>query len=105
MPAAGPLVLLVAADTLAGGRSLAPDALLFHTLGEVEPLPDTMSSSEQRGARRGLPVAETSPPSSTGAGAVRHPDYPAERTPPGGEITNMYAIAETLLGAGRVVHL
>jgi selenium metabolism protein YedF len=114
-PAAGPLVVLVAADTLGRGEPELGGILMrsfFHTLGEVEPLPDTVIflNSGVRLVAEGSPVLED-----LAALAERGVqvlacgtclDYFALKDALRvGEISNMYTIAETLLRAGRVVHL
>ncbi len=62
-PSAGPLVVLVAGDTLGRGESELGGILmrsLFHTLGEVSPLPDTviLINSGVKLAVPGSPVLE-----------------------------------------------
>jgi len=114
-PAAGPLVLLVAADTLGRGKEELGGILMrsfFHTLGEVEPLPDTIVflNSGVRLAAEGSPLLEDLAALVDRGVQVLSCgtclDYLGlKETLRVGEITNMYAIAETLLGAGRVVHL
>mgnify|MGYP000843538489 CR=1 FL=1 len=114
-PAAGPLVLLVAADTLGRGEEELGGILMrsfFHTLGEVEPLPDTIVflNSGVRLAAEGSPLLEDLAALVDRGVQVLSCgtclDYLGlKETLRVGEITNMYAIAETLLGAGRVVHL
>ena len=84
----------------------------FHTLGEVEPLPDTIVflNSGVRLAAEGSPLLEDLAALVDRGVQVLSCgtclDYLGlKETLRVGEITNMYAIAETLLGAGRVVHL
>lgn len=115
-PPQGPLVLLVPSEQF--GRGDAPElgALLtrgfFHTLGEVQPLPDKVIflNSGVKLVVQGSPVLED-----LQALAAQEVEILACGTCLGyfgltdqvavGQVSNMYTIAETLLRAGKVVSL
>ena len=111
----GPLVLMVPGETMGRGDEQLGGILLrgfFHTLGEVQPLPDTIIL-----LNGGVKLAVASSPvlDDLRALAEREVAILACGTCLGhfglkerlavGEISNMYTIAETLLGAGKVVSL
>jgi selenium metabolism protein YedF len=115
-PPAGPLVLVVASEFMGRG---AHDELgnvlmrgFFHTLGEVQPTPDKIVflNSGVKLTVDGSPVLED-----LGALSQRGVEILACGTCLGyyklkervavGEISNMYTIAETMLGAGKVINL
>lgn len=114
-PANGPLVVLVASDTLGRGEAELGGILMrsfFHTLGEVQPLPDTIVflNSGVRLACEGSPVVGDL--DALGERGVQLLacgtclDYLGLKDRVWvGEVSNMYTIAETLLGAGRVLNL
>lgn len=114
-PAAGSLVVLVASDTLGRGEAELGGILMrsfFHTLGEVQPLPDTIVflNSGVRLACEGSPVADDLDAlcdqgvQLLACGTCL--DYLGLKDRLRvGEVSNMYTIAETLLGAGRVLNL
>jgi selenium metabolism protein YedF len=113
--ASGPLVLVVSSNVMGRGEVELGDILIrgfFHALGEVEPRPQTIIffNTGVRLACEGSPVLED-------LGAREEEgieilacgtclDY-LELTDrlAVGRISNMYEIAETMLGAGRVVNL
>jgi len=115
-PPQGPLVLLVPSEQF--GRGDAPElgTLLvrgfFHTLGEVQPLPDKVVflNSGVKLVVKGSPVLED-----LQALAAQGVEILACGTCLGyfgltdqvavGQVSNMYTIAETLLQAGKVVSL
>jgi selenium metabolism protein YedF len=115
-PAGGPLVLVVSSEFMGRGEHDELGHILvrgfFHTLGEVEPIPDTIVffNSGVKLAVEGSPVLED-----LEALSGRGVEILACGTCLGyydlqdklgvGEVSNMYTIAETMLGAGRVVSL
>jgi selenium metabolism protein YedF len=116
IPAAGPLVLVVSSEFM--GRGEHPELghvlvrAFFHTLGEVEPVPETILffNSGVKLAIQGSPVVED---------LITLRDQGIEILTCGtcldyyqlkdrlavGEVSNMYAIAEAMLRAGKVIHL
>ena len=114
-PASGPLVLTVPSDIMGRGDEELGGILVrafFHTLGEVEPLPQTIIffNSGVKLVVEGSPVVEDLQAlkaqgieilaCGTCLGHFALKDKVAV-----GEVSNMYTIAETLLGAGKVVSL
>jgi selenium metabolism protein YedF len=114
-PASGPLVLTVPSDIMGRGDEELGGILaraFFHTLCEVEPLPQTIIffNSGVRLVVEGSPVVEDLQAlkaqgieilaCGTCLGHYKLKDKVAV-----GEVSNMYTIAETLLGAGKVVSL
>ncbi len=115
-PSAGPLVLVVPSEFMGRGEHAELGQVLmrgfFHTLGEVEPLPDTVVffNSGVKLVVEGSPVLED-----LQALGARGVEILACGTCLGyhelkdriavGEVSNMYTIAETLLNAGKVVTL
>lgn len=114
-PAAGPLVLAVSSDVMGRGDDVLGDILIrgfFHTLGEIAPLPQTLTffNTGARLACEGSPVLEDLCAleeagveilvCGTCLGHLEIKDQLAV-----GRVSNMYDIAETMLGAGKVVHL
>jgi selenium metabolism protein YedF len=84
----------------------------FHTLGEVEPLPDTIIffNSEVKLVVEGSPVLEDLQGLCTRGVKVLACGtclgyYGLKEKVAVGEVSNMYTIAETMLRAGRVVSL
>jgi selenium metabolism protein YedF len=116
VPADGPLVLVVSSEYMGHGEHEELGTVLirgfFHTLGEVEPIPQKIVffNSGVKLAVKGSPVVED-----LWALAERGVEILACGTCLGyyeltenlavGEVSNMYTIAETMLGAGRVVNL
>ncbi len=116
VPAGGPLVLLVPADTMGRGESPELGGILarsfFHTLLEVQPRPDVIVflNTGVRLVVEGSPVLEDLRSLAdqgiqilacgTCLGYLELKEKLAV-----GTVSNMYAIAETLLGAGKVVTL
>jgi selenium metabolism protein YedF len=113
--AAGPTVLLMASDSMGRGDEELGGVLIrsfLHTMNEVEPLPETLVfinagvkltvegspvlEDLQALERKGLTVL------SCGT-CLGH--FGLKESVAVGEISNMYTIAETLLGAGKVVAL
>jgi selenium metabolism protein YedF len=111
----GPLVLVVSADIMGQGEAELGNILVrgfFHTLGEVEPLPQTIIffNSGVKLACEGSPVLDD---------LCALEDAGIELLVCGtclgyfelneklsvGQVSNMYDIAETMLSAGKVVNL
>lgn len=114
-PPDGPLVLVIPADQMGRGDPELGQLLIrsfFHTLGEIEPAPDAIIFLNS-GVKL---VVESSPvledirtlkelgidilACGTCLGFYELKDKIAV-----GEVSNMYTIAETMLGAGKVVNL
>jgi selenium metabolism protein YedF len=115
-PAEGPLVLVVPSEYMGRGEHEELGNILvrafFHTLGEVEPLPQTIVffNSGVKLAAEDSPVLEDlCALSAQGieilACGTCLEYYGLKDKLAVGEISNMYTIAETMLGAGRVVKL
>jgi selenium metabolism protein YedF len=115
-PAEGPLVLVVPGETMGRGEHEELGNLLvrafFHTLGEIEPLPQTVIffNSGVKLVAEGSPVLEDLHALSEQgieilACGTCLEYYALKDQLAVGEISNMYTIAETMLGAGRVVKL
>ena len=116
IPLSGPLVLVASSERMGRGEHDELGSVLirsfFHTLGEVEPLPDTILfyNSGVKLVAEGSPVLDD-----LQALAGRGIEMLACGTCLGyydltdkvavGEVSNMYTIAETILGAGKTVHL
>lgn len=111
----GPLVLVVQQDIMGRGDEVLGGILVrgfFHTLGEVNPQPDTIIfyNTGVKLAVEGSPVLEDLKQLaqrgieilSCGT-CLGHFDLSDQLAV--GEISNMYDIAEKLLGAGRVINL
>lgn len=114
-PAVGPLVLVIPSEIMGRGDEQLGNILIrgfFHTLGEVEPLPDKIIffNSGVKLVIENSPVLEDLQ-ALTALGVeilacgtcLGH--YGLTEQAAVGEVSNMYTIAETLLGAGRVVSL
>lgn len=115
-PATGPLVLVVPGEGMGRGEDRELGDILirafFHTLGEVEPVPDTIVffNAGVRLVVEGSPVLDDLKAlcgrgvrvlaCGTCLGHFGLKDKVAV-----GEISNMYTIAETMLRAGKVVSL
>ena len=114
-PATGPLVLTIPSEFMGRGDEELGRILIrgfFHTLGEVQPLPDMIIflNSGVKLVVEGSPVLEDL------RGLCDHGiqilacgtclgHYELKDQIAIGEISNMYTIAETLLRAGKVVSL
>jgi len=111
--ASGPLVVLISSDRMGRGSEELGGVLIrsfFHTLGEVEPRPDTIIflNDGVKLTTEGSPVLED-----LQALAQKGVEILACGTCLGyhelreklgvGEVSNMYSIAEMMLGAGKVV--
>ena len=116
LPAEGPLVLLVASEHMGQGEHAELGTILirafFHTLGEVEPLPETIIfiNSGIKLVVEGSPILEDlealrSQGIEVLACGTRLEYYGLRDKLAVGEVSNMYTIAETMLGAGKVVKL
>jgi selenium metabolism protein YedF len=111
----GPSVLVIPSETMGQGDEELGDVLIrgfFHTLGEVEPRPDTIiffnsgvklvvEGSQvlrdiQALCERGTEILACGT-------CLGH--YELKEKVAMGEVSNMYTIAEILLGAGKVVSL
>jgi len=115
-PAGGPLVLTVPSEFMGRGEHDELGHVLmrgfFHTLGEVQPLPQTIIflNSGVKLVVEGSPVLEDLQ-ALRGRGVeilacgtcLAH--YRLKEQIAAGEVSNMYTIAETMLGAGKVVSL
>jgi len=115
-PSGGPLVLVVPSEFMGRGEHDELGEILirgfFHTLGEVQPRPDVIVffNSGVKLVVEGSPVVED-----LRALVERGVEILACGTCLGyyelkekvavGEVSNMYTIAETILGAGKVVSL
>jgi selenium metabolism protein YedF len=115
-PAGGPLVVVVSSEFMGRGEHEELGNILirgfFHTLGEVEPLPNMIIffNSGVKLTIKGSPVLEDLQALSergieilacgTCLGYYELADKLAV-----GEVSNMYTIAETMLGAASVIHL
>jgi selenium metabolism protein YedF len=111
----GPLVLVVSSDSMGRGEAELGSILIrgfFHTLGEVKPTPDTILffNTGVRLACEGSPVfddlcaLEAEGVEMLVCGTCL--GYFELKEELGvGQVSNMYDIAETMLGAGKVVHL
>ncbi|MFN2186530.1 MAG: sulfurtransferase-like selenium metabolism protein YedF [Anaerolineae bacterium] len=111
----GPLVLVVSSDIMGRGNAELGNILIrgfFHTLGEVEPLPRTIIffNTGVKLACEGSPVLDDLRAleaqeieilvCGTCLGYFEVTEQLAV-----GQVSNMYDIAETMLGAGKVVQL
>jgi selenium metabolism protein YedF len=122
VPAEGALVLFVASEHMGQGAGPAPGEhaelgtilirAFFHTLGEVEPLPETIIfiNGGIKLVTEGSPILEDlealcSQGIEVLACGTCLDYYGLKDKLAVGEISNMYTIAETLLGAGKVVKL
>ena len=116
VPASCPLVLVVSSEFMGRGEHEELGHVLvrafFHTLGEVEPVPDTIIffNSGVKLVAEGSPVVEdlqalTDRGIEILACGTCLSYYELMDKLAVGEVSNMYTIAETMLGAGRVVHL
>ena len=111
----GPLVLVVASGVMGRGEAELGEILIrgfFHTLGEVEPLPQTIIfyNAGVKLACEGSPVLEDL--SALEAEGVEMlvcgtclSTFELMDRLAAGQVSNMYDIAETMLGAGKVVNL
>jgi selenium metabolism protein YedF len=114
-PVGGPLVLVINSEFMGRGDDELGHILIrgfFHTLGEVAPLPDTIVffnsgvklvvegsavlEDLQALCERGVEIVACG----TCLGHFELKEQVAV-----GEISNMYTIAETMLGAGKVINL
>ncbi len=116
LPVAGPLVLVVSGEQMGRGEYAELGQILirgfFHTLGEVEPCPDTIIffNSGVKLVVGGSPVVQD-------LQSLRERGveilacgtcldyYGIKEQVAVGEVSNMYTIAETMLRAGKVVAL
>lgn len=115
-PAGGPLVLTVPSEFMGRGEHDELGHVLmrgfFHTLGEVQPLPEKIIflNSGVKLVVAGSPVLEDLQALSErgveilacGTCLVH---YGLKEQIAAGEVSNMYTIAETMLGAGKVISL
>jgi selenium metabolism protein YedF len=111
----GPLVLVISADQMGRGDEALGQILVrsfFHTLTEVEPRPDTviLFNTGVRLACEASPVLddlralEESGITLLVCGTcLNYLDLEARRR--AGQVSNMYDIAETMLGAGKLVNI
>ena len=112
----GPLVLMVPSEFMGRGEHTELGTVLvrgfFHTLGEVDPIPDTIIfiNSGVKLVVEDSPVLEDLQELCTRGAEVLACgtclEYYELRERVGvGEVSNMYTIAETILRAGKVVNL
>ena len=115
-PAGGPLVLVIPSEFMGRGEHAELGEILirgfFHTLGEVEPLPDTIIFFNS-----GVKLVVEDSPVLEDLQALRERGveilacgtclghYGLKEKIAVGEVSNMYTIAETMLRAGKVVSL
>jgi selenium metabolism protein YedF len=110
-----PLVLIVAADSMGRGEAELGTILVrgfFHTLGEVEPLPQTIIlfnagvklACEGSQVLDDLCALEDKGIEILVCGTCLNYFELTEKLAVG-QVSNMYDIAETMLNAGKVVHL
>ena len=115
VPGGGPLVLVVRGEFMGRGDDELGHVLMrsfFHTLGEGAPLPDTIIfyNSAVKLVSEGSPVLENLRDLSARGVEILAcgtclGHYELKASVAVGEISNMYTIAETMLGAGRVISL
>ncbi len=111
----GPLVLVVSSDVMGRGQAELGSILVrgfFHTLGEVEPVPDTIIffNTGVKLACEGSPVLEDLCALEAGGIEVLACGtclsyFELTEKLAAGHVSNMYDIAETLLTAGKVINL
>ena len=115
-PGRGPLVLVVPSEFMGRGEHAELGQILvrgfFHTLGEVEPLPDTIIFFNS-----GVKLVVEDSPVLEDLQELRERGveilacgtclgyYGLKEKIAVGEVSNMYTIAETMLRAGKVVNL
>ncbi len=114
-PAGGPLVVTVPSELMGRGDEELGGILVrsfFHTLGEVQPLPETIIffNSGVKLVANGSPILDDLHDlCDKGVNILACGTclgfYNLKEQVAAGEISNMYTIAETLLNAGRVVTL
>ena len=114
-PAAGPLALLISSEQMGRGEAELGNILIrafFHTLNEAQPLPDTivfLNSGVKLVAEGSMVLDDLAALMELGvkifACGTCLGYYELKERMKVGEISNMYAIAETLLRAGKVVSL
>jgi selenium metabolism protein YedF len=113
--AEGPLVLIVTADVMGRGEPELGNILIrgfFHTLGEVEPLPQTivLFNAGVKLACEGSPVLDDLCALEVGGieilvcGTCLNYFQLTDKLA-AGQVSNMYDIAETMLRAGKVLTL
>jgi selenium metabolism protein YedF len=111
----GPLVLVIPSEIMGRGDEELGGILIrgfFHTLGEVEPLPDTiiLFNSGVKLVIEDSPVLEDLQALAEGGVEILAcgtclGHYGLKERVAVGEVSNMYTIAETMLGARKVVSL
>jgi selenium metabolism protein YedF len=114
-PAGGPLVVTIPSEFMGRGDAELGHILIrsfFHTLGEVAPLPDTIIffNSGVKLVVEGSPVLEDLQDLCGRAVEILACGtclgyYELKEKVAVGEVSNMYTIAEKLLGAGKVISL
>lgn len=113
---AAPLVLVVPSEFMGRGEHEELGHVLvrgfFHTLGEVQPLPDTIIflNSGVKLVVTGSPVLEDLQALSDGGIVILAcgtclGHYELKEQVAVGQVSNMYTIAEIMLGAGKVISL
>ena len=114
-PSAGPLVLVVSAEMMGRGNEELGHILIrsfFHTLGEVEPRPDRIIlfntgvrlACEGSAVLDDLCALEAEGVEILACGTCLG-YFELKEKLAAGRVSNMYEIAEAILGAGKVVNL
>jgi selenium metabolism protein YedF len=115
-PARGPLVLMIPSEFMGRGEHAELGQILirgwFHTLGEVESLPETiifLNSGVKLTAEGSAVLEDLQDLCERGVKILACGTclgyYNLKEKTAVGEISNMYTIAETILGAGKVISL
>jgi selenium metabolism protein YedF len=116
IPLSAPLVLVVSSERMGRGEHDELGTVLirsfFHTLGEVEPLPYTIlfyNSGVKLVAEGSLVLQDLQALAQRGVEMLACGTclayYDLTDKVAVGEVSNMYTIAETMLGVGKVVNL
>lgn len=111
----GPLVLVVSSDTMGRGEAELGNILIrgfFHTLGEVDPLPQTIifiNTGVKLACEESAVLDDLSALERTGVGMLVCGTclgyFELAEKLAAGQVSNMYDIAETMLRAGKIVNL
>jgi selenium metabolism protein YedF len=115
-PSGGPLVLVVPGELMGRGEHDELGRILirgfFHTLGEVQPLPDTVIffNSGVKLVVEGSPVVDDLQALAEEGVEILACGtclgyYDMKDSIAVGTVSNMYTIAEAMLGAGRLIYL
>ncbi len=111
----GPLVLVVSSDVMGRGEAELGNILIrgfFHTLGEVAPLPETIiffNTGVKLACQGSQVLDDLSALEAEGVELLACGTclnyFELTEALAVGQVSNMYDIAETMLGAGKVVNL